>query len=130
MTSVPRADAILPFDIFYVEDPSGIVSAMAGSSEAFMQQTAGVSRPKPRLVCYHCCIILEYASGALYVQCARCRNLNAVVQGSSFGGRTITMHCTVCGVDNLAPYGPRFVRCAECYSISDVSALYTQQTRR
>jgi LSD1 subclass zinc finger protein len=127
MASVPRAESILPFDIFYVEDPEGSVSAMAGSAEAFQPRSTMMtqhSRSNPRIVCYQCRLLLEYSRGAAYVECASCHALNAVIEGTIEGGRTFNMICSVCGIRNLAPFGCRFVRCAECRTVSDVSPLY------
>jgi LSD1 subclass zinc finger protein len=123
MTSrIRRAESILPFDVFYVENPEGCF-AIAGSPEAF--QTASLLHANnPRLVCHQCRLMLEYSRGAAYVQCASCQALNAVIEGTIQGGRTFNMICAVCGVSNLAPFGCRFVRCAECETVSDVSALY------
>jgi LSD1 subclass zinc finger protein len=128
MSSIRRAKSVLPFDIYYVEDPGGEVSGMAGSAEAFMPRssvtTFNVSNP--RIVCHHCRLLLEYSRGAAYVQCASCQALNAVIEGTIEGGRTFNMICSICGVSNLAPFGCRFVRCAECRTVSDVSSLYRE----
>jgi LSD1 subclass zinc finger protein len=127
MSSIRRAESILPFDIFYVEDPEGTVTAMAGSSEAFQPRSTLAThhnRANPRIVCHQCRLLLEYSRGAAYVECASCQALNAVIEGSIEGGRTFNMICVVCGVRNLAPFGCRFVRCAECRTVSDVSSLY------
>ena len=128
---VPRAESILPFDIYYVEDPHGSVYAMAGASEAFQPRSACALTSQqlgnPRIVCYHCRLLLQYTRGAAYVQCASCHAYSAVIEGTVEGGRTFGMICGACGVSNLAPYGCRYVRCAECRTVSDVSVLYRQQ---
>lgn len=115
-----RTASILPFDVFYVENPDHGV-ALAGSPEAFQAHPIGLN---PRIVCHQCRLMLEYSRGAAYVQCASCQALNAVMEGTIQGGRTFNMICAVCGVSNLAPFGCRLVRCAECQTVSDVSALY------
>ena len=117
-----RTESILPFDVFYVENPEG-VSSMAGSPEAFQPRSFS-QRNNPRIVCHQCRLMLEYSRGASFVQCASCQALNAVIEGTIQGGRTFNMICAVCGVSNLAPFGCRFVRCAECQTVSDVSSLY------
>ena len=129
---IPRAESVLPFEIYYVEDPNGFVHAMAGAPEAFKPRSGsgGLSNHQignPRIVCHHCRLLLQYARGAAYVQCASCRAYSAVIEGTVEGGRTFSMICGVCGVNNLAPYGCRYVRCAECRTVSDVSPLYRQQ---
>ena len=116
-----RTESILPFDIFFVENPEGL--AIAGTAEAFQSPLSSHSS-NPRIVCHQCRLMLEYSRGAAYVQCASCHALNAVIEGTLQGGRTFNMICAVCGVSNLAPFGCRFVRCAECQTVSDVSALY------
>ena len=124
-----RASSILPFEVFYVENPDGYASSIAGNPEAFEMPNSSTLGPRggnPRIVCHHCRLTLEYARGASYVQCAACHSLNAVIEGTIQGGRTFNMVCAVCGVSNLAPYGCRFVRCVECQTVSDVSSLYEQ----
>jgi LSD1 subclass zinc finger protein len=121
-TPIRRAQSILPFDVFYVENPGDTLS-VAGSPEAFQGPSLSSSN-NPRIVCHQCRLMLEYSRGAAYVQCASCHALNAVIEGTIQGGRTFNMICAVCGVSNLAPFGCRFVRCAECQTVSDVSALY------
>ena len=121
-----RAASILPYDIFFVENPDGYASSIAGSAEAFTTYKTEIN---PRLVCHQCRLMLEYTRGASYVQCASCHSLNAVIEGTVQGGRTFNMICAVCGVSNLAPYGCRFVRCVECQTVSDVSTLYSDNRR-
>jgi LSD1 subclass zinc finger protein len=124
MPPLRRTESVLPFEVFYVEDPLGAVSGMAGAPEAFLPRSHVSQRTNPRLVCHQCRLLLEYSRGAAYVQCASCQALNAVIEGTIEGGRTFNMICAVCGVSNLAPFGCRFVRCAECQTVSDVSSLY------
>jgi LSD1 subclass zinc finger protein len=130
MSAIRRAESILPFDIYYVEEPDGEVDAMAGASEAFMPRSSFTSHPRgnPRIVCHQCRLLLEYSRGAAYVQCGSCQALNAVLEGTIEGGRTFNMICSACGVSNLAPFGCRFVRCAECRTVSDVSSLYQSRS--
>lgn len=110
--------------VFFVENPTGL--GIAGSAEAFASRSLG----NPRLVCHQCRLMLEYTRGASYVQCASCHSLNAVIGGTVQGGRTFNMICAVCGVSNLAPFGCRFVRCVECQTVSDVTALYNDSQSR
>jgi LSD1 subclass zinc finger protein len=132
MTSrLRRASSVLPYEVFFVENPDGYASSIAGSPEAFeLPHTHACGRGNPRIVCHSCRLTLEYARGASYVQCAACHSLNAVIEGTIQGGRTFNMVCAICGVSNLAPFGCRFVRCVECQTVSDVSSLYEQQSGR
>jgi LSD1 subclass zinc finger protein len=131
MPTLRRASSILPYDVYFVENPDGYASSIAGSTEAFLSPTAASAsgRGNPRIVCHQCRLTLEYARGASYVQCAACHSLNAVIEGTIQGGRTFNMVCAICGVSNLAPYGCRFVRCIECQTVSDVSSLYDRSNR-
>lgn len=104
--------------VFFVEHPDGL--GIAGAAEAFASSSGG----NPRIVCHQCRLMLEYSRGASYVQCASCHSLNAVIEGTVQGGRTFNMICAMCGVSNLAPFGCRLVRCVECQTVSDVTALY------
>lgn len=117
--TIRRAESVLPYEVYYVENPDGSPS-IAGSPEAFTSP----NESNPRLVCHQCRLMLEYTRGASYVQCASCHSLNAVIEGTIQGGRTFNMMCAVCGVSNLAPWGARFVRCIGCQTVSDVSSLY------
>ncbi len=126
-----RASSVLPYEVFFVENPDGYASSIAGSAEAFeFPYTHACGHGNPRIVCHSCRLTLEYARGASYVQCAACHSLNAVIEGTIQGGRTFNMVCAICGVSNLAPFGCRFVRCVECQTVSDVSSLYEQQSGR
>jgi LSD1 subclass zinc finger protein len=130
MSQIRRSASILPYDVYFVENPDGCTSSIAGSPEAFSPyyKPLDSSTTNPRIVCHQCRLMLEYTRGASYVQCASCHSLNAVIEGTIQGGRTFNMICAVCGVSNLAPYGCRFVRCVECQTVSDVSTLYTQSS--
>jgi len=120
---IPLASSVLPYEVFFVENPDGYASSIAGSPEAF-ELPSGCGRGNPRIVCHSCRLTLEYARGASYVQCAACHSLSAVIDGTIEGGRTFNMVCAICDVCNLAPYGCRFVRCVGCQTVSDVSSLY------
>ncbi len=126
MSQIRRTASIMPFEVFFVENPDGHATSIAGSPEAFASSYKPfASDTNPRIICHHCRLTLEYTRGASYVQCASCHSLNAVIEGTIQGGRTFNMICAVCGVSNLAPYGCRFVRCVECQTVSDVSTLYS-----
>jgi len=79
---------------------------------------------KARLQCYACNKLLEYDSGAQYVQCFSCSTMNAAQQGSQAGGRVLSMLCPICHTTNLAPYGVNYVRCGTCHTISQVTHAY------
>mmetsp|Transcript_7767 Transcript_7767/g.17045 ORF Transcript_7767/g.17045 Transcript_7767/m.17045 type:complete len:134 (-) Transcript_7767:204-605(-) len=104
--------------IFFVENPDGVIDSIAGADSIEPPPT------NPQLRCYHCNTLLEYTAGASYVQCFLCRTMNAVQRGSSLGGRTMSMLCTVCATSNLAPWGTYYVRCGQCNIVSDVTHIY------
>mmetsp|Transcript_50281 Transcript_50281/g.92935 ORF Transcript_50281/g.92935 Transcript_50281/m.92935 type:complete len:134 (+) Transcript_50281:116-517(+) len=110
--------------IFFVENPDGTVDSIAGA------ESIEPPPSNPQLRCYHCNTLLEYTAGASYVQCFLCRTMNAVQRGSSLGGRTMSMLCTVCATSNLAPWGTYYVRCGQCNIVSDVTHIYAASSFR
>mmetsp|Transcript_106658 Transcript_106658/g.318830 ORF Transcript_106658/g.318830 Transcript_106658/m.318830 type:complete len:152 (+) Transcript_106658:107-562(+) len=106
-------------ELFFVEDPDGMIESLAGVDSVAPLPT------NPRLQCFHCNTLLEFNTGASYVQCFLCWSMNAVLSDSQRGGRTLSMLCTVCGTANLAPWGTELVRCGQCNTVSDVSHVYT-----
>eukprot|EP00419_Tripos_fusus_P006672 CAMPEP_0172671812 /NCGR_PEP_ID=MMETSP1074-20121228/11152_1 /TAXON_ID=2916 /ORGANISM="Ceratium fusus, Strain PA161109" /LENGTH=85 /DNA_ID=CAMNT_0013488919 /DNA_START=25 /DNA_END=283 /DNA_ORIENTATION=- len=65
-----EAKAELP--LFFVEGPDGLINGLAGADSVAPPPS------KPRLQCFHCRTLLEFAIGASYVQCYHCSRMNAV----------------------------------------------------
>ncbi|KAF4713514.1 hypothetical protein FOZ63_030796 [Perkinsus olseni] len=118
-------------EAFFIENPDGSITAIASNNRRIVEPP-----PQPRLECYRCHTLLEFAPHATYVQCPRCNSMNSVTaepapsgNGAVMGAQTINMICSVCHVSNLAPWGTQYIRCGSCRTISDVSHIYNRSRR-
>ncbi|KAF4663099.1 hypothetical protein FOL47_005898 [Perkinsus chesapeaki] len=112
----PTTDtSVLPVErpeAFFIENPDGSITSIASNNKRIVEPP-----PQPRLECYRCHTLLEFAPHATYVQCPRCNSMNSVTtqpapsgNGVLMGARTINMICSVCHVSNLAPWGTQYIR--------------------
>ncbi|KAF4666103.1 hypothetical protein FOZ61_010205 [Perkinsus olseni] len=118
-------------EAFFIENPDGSITSIASNNRRIVEPP-----PQPRLECYRCHTLLEFAPHATYVQCPRCNSMNSVTaepapsgNGAVMGAQTINMICSVCHVSNLAPWGTQYIRCGSCRTISDVSHIYNRYRR-
>ena len=110
-------------DYLFLINPGGEVTGFASERKLEPPPALPARSGQPQLHCLRCNILLEYRSGAAFVQCPHCQTFNSVTSAGA-PTRTIQMLCQICGVNNLAPWGASLVRCGVCGTISDVSRIY------
>lgn len=108
-------------DVFFLENPSGLVEAIAGLEN--LREFKTKEEPAPvtaRLQCHVCSHTLEYDSRAHFVQCGNCNTLNAVRSNEPRGGRVMIVICGHCNTRNIAAMGSVYVECWLCHTVCQV----------
>nr|CAD1827288.1 unnamed protein product [Ananas comosus var. bracteatus] len=93
-----------------------------------------------QMVCGSCRELVSYPKGAVHVQCACCRAVNFVLEGSiinvshsevassssspsSAAHQVGNVKCGKCSLLLMYPYGAPAVRCSSCYHVTEIGVI-------